>query len=374
MADPTLVNPVRYDASFETPEDDEAGTTAGMIDTLHGVAQTMADHTGHAMRAVHAKNHGLLRGELHVHPSLPPQLAQGLFARPARYPVLIRLSTPPAEELPDNVSLPRGMAVKVMGVQGERLPGSEADTTQDFVMINGPTFGRPDAKHFLKDLKLVAATTDKSPGGKQFLSALLRGAEAVVEAVGGESAKLKGLGGHPQTHPLGETFFTQLPIRYGDYMAKLSVAPVSPGLTALHEAPLDMKGRPDAMREAVAEFFANAAAPAEWEVRVQLCTDIDRMPIEDASVTWPEDESPYIAVARITVARITVAPQAVPGEQQLHAADDRLAFSPWHGITAHRPLGSLMRVRKAVYAASSDFRAQRNGCPLHEPAGADGWP
>ena len=366
MSDPTLVNPLRYDASFEKPEDDEAGTTSGMIDTLHGVAQTMADHTGHAMRAVHAKNHGLLKGELQVHPGLPPQLAQGLFARPASYPVLIRLSTPPAEELPDNVSLPRGMAVKVMGVQGERLPGSEADTTQDFVMINGPTFGRPDAKHFLKDLKLVAATTDKSPGGKQFLSALLRGAETVIEAVGGESAKLKGLGGHPQTHPLGETYFTQLPLRYGDYMAKFSVAPVSPGLTALHAAPLDMKGKPDAMREAVTAFFAETAVSAEWEVRVQLCTDIERMPIEDGSVTWPEDESPYIAVARIVVG-----PQAVPAEAQLHAADDRLAFSPWHGITAHRPLGSLMRVRQAVYAASSGFRAERNGCPLHEPASAD---
>jgi hypothetical protein len=366
MSDPTLVNPLRYDASFEKPEDDEAATTTRMIDTLHSMAQTMADHTGHAMRAVHAKNHGLLRGDLRVHPSLPPQLAQGLFARPGSYPVLIRLSTPPAEELPDNVSLPRGMAVKVIGVHGERLPGSEADTTQDFVLLEGPTFGRPDAKHFLKDLKLVAVTTDKSPGGKQFLSALLRGTEAVIEAVGGESAKLKGLGGHPQTHPLGETYFTQLPLLYGDYMAKLSVAPVSPALTALQAELLDMKGKPDAMREAVAGFFANAAAPAEWEVRVQLCTDIERMPIEDASVTWPEDESPYIAVARIIVA-----PQTVAGEQQLHAADDRLAFSPWHGITAHRPLGSVMRVRQAVYAASSGFRAERNGCPVHEPANAD---
>jgi hypothetical protein len=369
MADPTLVNPLRYDASFEKPEDDEVKTTAEMIDALHGVAQTMADHTGHAMRAVHAKNHGLLRGELRVHPSLPPQLAQGLFARLASYPVLIRLSTPPAEELPDNVSLPRGMALKVMGVHGERLPGSEADTTQDFVMINGPTFGRPDAKHFLKDLKLVAATTDKSPGGKQFLSALLRGTEAVIEAVGGESARLKGLGGHPQTHPLGETYFTQLPVLYGDYMAKFSVAPVSPALTALHDARLDMKGKPDAMREAVTEFFANAAVPAEWEVRVQLCADIEKMPIEDGSVTWAEDESPYLAVARIVAL-----PQVVPDDAQLHAADDRLAFSPWHGITAHRPLGSLMRVRQAVYAASSDFRAQRNGCPLHEPTGSDAWP
>jgi hypothetical protein len=123
------------------------------------------------------------------------------------------------------------------------------------------------------------------------------------------------------------------------------------------------------MREAVTEFFAHGAGPGQWEVRVQLCTDIKKMPIEDGSVTWPEDESPYIAVARISVA-----PQTVPGEPQLHAADDRLAFSPWHGIAAHRPLGSLMRVRQAVYAASSDFRAQRNGCPLHEPAGVDSWP
>jgi len=368
MSDPTLVNPLRYDPSFETLEEDEAGTTAAMIDTLHGVAQTMAVHTGHARRAVHAKNHGLLTGELHVHPSLPPQLAQGLFARPATYPVLMRLSTPPAEELPDQVSLPRGMAVKVLGVQGERLPGSENHSTQDFVMINGPTFGRPDAKHFLKDLKLVAATTDKSPGGKQFLSALLRGTEAVIEAVGGESTTLKGLGGHPSTHPLGETFFTQLPIRYGDYMAKLSIAPVSTALTDLRGARLDLKGHPNAMREAVTDFFADPAVLAEWEVRVQLCTDIKRMPIEDGSAAWPEDESPYLAVARITVV-----PQAVPGEQQLHAADDRLAFSPWHGITAHRPLGSLMRVRQAVYAASSDFRAQRNGCPLQEPVNVDGW-
>jgi hypothetical protein len=369
MADPALVKPLRYDPSFETPEDNEARITDEIIDTLRGVAQTMADATGYAMRAVHAKNHGLLKGELQVYARLPPQLAQGLFARPGSYPVLIRLSTPPAEELPDNVSLPRGMALKIMGVHGERLAGSEHETTQDFVMVNGPTFGRADAKHFLKGLKLVAATTDKSPGGKQFLSALLRGAEAIVEAVGGESAALKGLGGHPQTHPLGETFYTQLPLRYGDYMAKLSVAPMSPALTALHGARLDMKGRPDALREAVTEFFAHGAAPVEWEVRVQLSTDLEKMPIEDGSVTWPEDESPYIGVARIAVA-----PQAVPGEQDLHAADDRLAFSPWHGITAHRPLGSLMRVRQAVYGASSHFRAQRNGCPLHEPRGAGAWP
>ncbi len=34
---------------------------------------------------------------------------------------------------------------------------------------------------------------------------------------------------------------------------------------------------------------------------MQLCTDLDAMPVEDASVVWPEDKSPHVAVARITV-------------------------------------------------------------------------
>lgn len=368
MSDPTLVRPLRYDPLFETFEEGEATTTGELLETFLKMETTMADHTGHAMRSVHAKSHGLLHGQLKVLESLPPQLAQGLFARPRSYPVLMRLSSTPAEELPDNVSTPRGLAIKVMDVPGERLPGSEGDNTQDFVMINGPTFGRPDARHFLKDLKLVALTTDKSPGGKQFLSALLRGTEKVIEALGGESGTLKAMGGHPQTHPLGETFFIQLPILYGEYMAKLCVAPVSPALMALTNAPLEMAGKPDAMRDAVGSFFAQLDAPAEWEVRVQLCTDITSMPIETASVAWPEDVSPFIAVARITVGQ-----HAALSPERAHAADDNLAFSPWHGVAAHRPLGSVMRVRKAVYEGSANFRGQRNGCPMREPRGMDGF-
>ena len=66
-----------------------------------------------------------------------------------------------------------------------------------------------------------------------------------------------------------------------------------------HEAKLDLTGKPDGIRESVREFFATQGG--EWEVRVQLCVDLDAMPIEDASAKWPEDKSPYITVARITV-------------------------------------------------------------------------
>jgi hypothetical protein len=77
--------PVRYDPAVETFHDDEAQTHADLVATLVDMEKTMADHTGHAMRAVHAKSHGLLRGELRVLDGLPEPLAQGLFAAARRY-------------------------------------------------------------------------------------------------------------------------------------------------------------------------------------------------------------------------------------------------------------------------------------------------
>lgn len=95
------------------------------------------------------------------------------------------------------------------------MPGSEGATTQDFPMANGLVFGNHGPKAFLKPVKLLAGTTDRAPRDKEVLSAVLRGAENALEALGGESATLKSLGGHPQTHPLGETFFTQVPCLCG---------------------------------------------------------------------------------------------------------------------------------------------------------------
>lgn len=159
---------------------------------------------------------------------------------------------------------------------------------------------------------------------------------------------------------LGETFYTQVPLRYGDYIAKLSVAPTSAGLKALTDAKVDLDGKPNGLRGAVVDFFASHGG--EWEMRVQLCTDLEAMPVEDASVPWPEDRSPYVAVARI-VAR----PQAAWTHGRSKAIDDGLSFSPWHGIAAHRPLGSVMRARKQAYEMSKRFRAERNGVAISEP-------
>lgn len=354
--------PVRFSTEMEQPTPDEAQTEAGLIETLEGISKTVLKDSGHAFRSVHAKGHGLLRGQLRVLDNLAPVLAQGIFTAPAIYPAIMRLSTIPGDLLDDDISTPRGCALKVIGVPGARLPGSEEDTTQDFVLVNGPTFGAPNTKAFLGNLKLLAGTTDRLPGLKKVFSHAARATEGLIETLGGKSALLSTLGGQPATHILGETFFSQAAILYGPYVAKVCLAPVAPELTALTGKKINLGASPNALREAVREHFVSQGGT--WELRVQLCTDVEQMPIEDASVDWPQKVSPYLPVAVLTIDA-----QESWSEEAVRDVDDGMSFSPWHGVVEHRPLGNVMRARRATYAASAAFRSTHNGCPIHEPRG-----
>jgi hypothetical protein len=114
----------------------------------------------------------------------------------------------------------------------------------------------------------------------------------------------------------------------------------------------------------VVDYFRDHSAV--WDVRVQLCRDLTKMPIENSAVVWPEELSPFIPVAQLTVAQ-----QPAWSDARSVLVDDQTAFSPWHGIAAHRPLGSIMRVRKAAYEASAQFRASHNGHAIVEPVNSD---
>ncbi len=351
---------VRFGPEMEHLDEHEAETTARLIETITHIQSKVFEDTGHAHRGVHAKSHGVLVGEFKVNASLPPVSAQGLFAKPAAYPVVMRFSTIPGDVLDDNVSVPRAVAIKIIGVAGARVNGSEADCTQDFVLANGPVFAKGHPKAFLSSLKLLSATTDKVPGLKKVLSSVMRGAERLVEAGGGQSPTIMTLGGYPEVNILGEEFYSQAPILYGDCIAKVAVKPLSAALRALRKSPVDLKGKPNGLRDAVVDFFRSNGG--EWDVQVQLSTDLEAMPIEDAAKLWPEEQSPYVSVARITMP-----PQDAWSADRVKMVDDGMAFNPWHALAAHRPLGAVMRVRKAVYEAAAQFRAAHNKNSIQEP-------
>ena len=351
---------LRYRSDVEHDEAGEEIAAADICKTMRGIVETTFNDGGHAIRAVHAKSHGILEGELEVEPELHGVLAQGLFAKPGRYPVVMRFSTIPGDILDDSVSTPRGLALKVIGVDGPRLEGSEGDVTQDFVLVNGPAFNAPNLKVFGTNMKLLAASTDKAEGAKKAISAVFQVVEKAIEGLGGSSATLTTLGGQAETHVLGESYYSQAPILWGDYIAKVSVTPVTDGLRALKDKHVDVNGHPNALREAVMEHIAREGG--EWDLRVQLCTDLSRMPVENSHKEWSEDESPYLPVGRIRVK-----PQTGWSEARSRAVDDGMKFTPWTGLAAHRPLGSIMRARKRAYEMSARFRAEHNGVDVVEP-------
>lgn len=356
--------PVRYQSDVEQVQAGEQETVEQLNATFDTILQRTAEDYGHAVRSVHAKSHGVLEGELTIEAGLPPELAQGLFAAPGTHKVLLRLSTNAGDILPDAISLPRGLAMKVFDVPGERLPGAEG-AAQDFIMINGKVFTAPTAAKFLGNLKILAKTTDRLEGTKKVVSAALRGVRGALEAVGVESPAINSLGGAPNVEPLGETYYSVTPFRYGDYIGKFSLRPVAPAMTALTGQTIQIEGREDAIREQVQTEMRGI--DAEWEFRVQLCRDLEKQPVEDPTVEWNEAEAPFLKVGTVRVAA-----QDSWDAARVQRINEQTRFSIWTGIAAHRPLGDVNRSRRDTYRHSADFRARVNGCPYHEPASGDG--
>ena len=76
-------------------------------------------------------------GKMTVAGDLPPVLAQGMFKKPGTYDCIMRYSSLTPKLVPDNVPAPRGVGLKVFGVEGEKIWG-EDKKTQDFTFNNYP--------------------------------------------------------------------------------------------------------------------------------------------------------------------------------------------------------------------------------------------
>ena len=359
---------VPYSDSVEVKQPDEERLIDETIASFERMRQKVFDKHRHAMRGAHAKGHGALKGELTVYDNLPVPLAQGLFREPRTYPVMIRFSTAPGDIMPDGVSSFCGMAIKVIGVQGGKLLEQKAEAlTQDFLTINRPVFPSGDVAGYLREQLLQEKVVVSAPEEtQQLLTTALRTINTVTEKVGIELYPTALGITLPVTHILGETYYSAAALRYGDYIAKLAVAPVSPSLQPLIGEHIKTDD-PSVLRDLVVAFFREQAA--EYEVRAQLCTNLERMPVENSSIRWPEDESPYLAIAKIT---IPVQDAFSPARRVY--VDEVLSFSAWHCIPEHRPLGSIQRVRMQAYELSSLYRHDMNQHQRVEPRSIDEMP
>jgi hypothetical protein len=358
---------IRYVPSIEGIQPRETELIEKIVRSVGKTNRSSFARYHHAIRQQHAKCHGVLKGELTVYKDLPAHLRQGIFATPRAYPIIVRLSTALGEIRSDRVRAARGMAIKILGVEGDKaLPERDNSANQDILLANSPTyFGNVVIYSKIQRIFewlpifpdiLVRGLGFAARGTKKVYD--FSGAKKVSDFIGPVLSGMVKAAAEPGYNILGETFHSMAAIRFGDYVAKISVAPLSQSVRELTSASI----APDdfALRKFVVMFFRGNAA--EYELRAQLCTDLTKMPIEDASIEWPDALSSHRPIARITLPV-----QAAYSPERSVYANDVLSFNAWRCLAAHQPLGSIMRLRKSVYQASDTFRHKMNAEPIEEP-------
>ncbi|KQS92084.1 catalase family protein [Chryseobacterium sp. Leaf394] len=365
-----IKNYVRYSDEIEVKQPNEDEDSRAVVESMARVNKIMFERYRHAVRDAHAKNHGILRGELEIYDNLPEHLAQGLFKEPRKYPVIIRFSTAPGMIEPDKKSSQRGMAIKIIGVEGEKFLAEDKDAlTQDFLLVNYPIIPTGTVKDYLDQQKKVEEYINTPELFQSVQGAMLVAGRKIKNLIGKEDDP-----NHfsiPGSHILGDRYFSMAAIRYGDYVAKISIAPKSENVASLHGKDMDedlIKSEPESfLTTIVKNFFENQTAV--YELSAQLCTDIEKMPVEDGSVQWMEEDSPFQGIASLTIH-----PQNTFSPARRVYGYDVLSFNPFHCLPEHRPLGNIMRVRKLAYETSSKYRHNMNSSPRVEPISIDELP
>jgi hypothetical protein len=331
--------------SLEAPLPGEDQAICTIVESLKRTVRRN-NPPGKVMRGAHPKLHGCVRAEFIVDADVPPELQHGVFAEAKRFNAFVRFSNSFPGIQHDGKRDVRGCAIKLLDVEGEKVLDNEKDErTQDFVLASHPIFFIRNATDYVpfclavERHYLLRGFFGWKPFRCRFREfyTLLRSQIQIA-------------------NPLGIPYYSQTPYCLGPHAVKYSVRP-----RGFQPDPAGFSSRRDFLREGMTRYLAEHDAYFDFLVQVQ--TDRDLMPIEDALVRWNERLSPFrkIATIRIPIQTFDTADRSSFG--------NNLSFTPWHALEAHRPLGSINRVRRAVYWEISGLRHTLNQAPLHKPKG-----
>lgn len=298
------------------------------------------------LRQVHSKMHGCVKGEFIIEKNLPPELQVGIFKEATCFPAWVRYSNGFTYIRHDKKRDTRGVAIKLMGVPGEKLLDDLKDAdTQDLVLASSPFFFAKDLTSFIGLLR-ATISTNKLRVPLYFLTHWKIAYRTVFKILIGCK------------HPFAISYFSGTPFRFGNETraVKYQLRP-SPDNQNLYT---DQKDFDYLRKNMVATLDKN---DMYFDFCIQFQADPVQNPIEDASIQW---QSPFFKVATLKIP----AQKFDTPERDLFG--DNLTYNIWHSLPEHRPLGSFNRGRKFIYETLYKFRSERNHVNLPEPvAGPD---
>ncbi len=300
---------------------------------------------GCPLRVQHAKATACVTATFEIAADIPAGLRYGVFSKPGRvFEAIVRFSNAQGKITPDGERTARGLAIKLLNVDGPRAMDQGTDTSQDFLFVDHPVFPFPNPEEYRDIIKYKSVPLIGDLLALAHLQFFEPDQLEIVKAIRKKTV----------ASPLGITYWSGVPYWLGDAVGltgqavKYSAVP-----HALTTGPADPEELPaDYLREAVAKQLAQGEVVFDFKVQKQ--GDSASMPIEDASVYWNEHQS-----APVTVATLRIGKQAVNSNSELEKRCEGMSFNPWHALKEHRPLGGLNRLRKAVYEASFTERERR---------------
>lgn len=346
---------------FEKVPDGEATRITTIVELTLKQMQNRYPEGARVLRGVHPKDHGCVTAKFEVLPSLCDKYKAGIFQPGATYEAYVRFSNAAGVVGPDSTVVgqhppahgSRGMAIKLTGVKGESLLPLHGALTQDFLMVNQPSFAFANVEDYEVLSRVLEETKDKNPakffetqfttGTPEARARAQRTLEISKRIAANSVDGTKGAFEKPPASAADSTYFSAAPFMFGkDSVMKFRVSPVKRSLEEPNVSD------PSYLRNALIKRLKAESVVFDFAVQVRDHTKLNlETDIENASTEWADDF--------VNVARITIPIQEFDSPEQRVRCEE-LFFTPWHGIAEHMPIGGINRLRKAVYLESAKFR------------------
>ncbi|KAK5062935.1 hypothetical protein LTR84_005011 [Exophiala bonariae] len=333
---------IRWDAEgVEVKQPGEEQKIKEVSDQFNRFQMMNFNEHHHCLRGTHLKTQGCVIGKFNVAKDLPPHLAQGMFAKPGSYDVIMRYSSLTPKLVPDNVPAPRGIGMKIFGVEGEKIWG-EDKKTQDWTFNNYPILELRDPKTTYEIADSLEKNWNDIP---KFAEEQSKRVDADVATYGSQL---------PRQHMVAMPEYSQSAYRFGDYVAKFGVFPLGEEQKKLEKTFIKDDDPINVISQHNRDFHMKNKVT--YSFCAQLLQNLEEQPVDDIGVEWDETKYPFEQIATIEFE-----PQDSWIPEFRVWWDDRITVNSWHGLKEHQPLGSTNRLRRVVYAESRKLRLKVNG-------------
>lgn len=374
----------------EYTEQNEAKLYEQVTALLAGHMEQVYASSDRALRDTHAKSHAAVKAHIDIfdidesaikrglaeRTALPQKLIdgisirQGLFARSGKYPVWLRFANGRPDVNSDSKGDTRSMSVKIIGVEGDRLPESYQSNAQDIITQNGDVFFVSSIASYFSFLRAAFRSNLRSllwlifhPRQFMALQRITRFApqSLLTERYWSGSAYALGLLPNPAA-----TCPTAASVTY-PAVIKYAFTPCQPE-DPFRNLPRQKLNLPSGSvpenyyREELISALARPDARYCWNIGIQFQTT-EAMSIDNIIVPWSEQESPFF-----TVGRMHVEHQHIDFQRQFDFCEN-LTYSPWNGLKVHRPVGALNRLRKLVYPIVASYRLKKRSVTIADMTG-----